>query len=141
MVDIANAFIGRAGKPTAEEVSAALGPSARVWQQLVEWLAEEQDVAIQEWKSISLKYGWSLRLKREKRTIVYLSPCRGCFLVSFVLGDKAIRAARHSNLPKSLVKAIDDAPRYAEGTGLRLPVNGTKDLPAIRKLVVAKLAN
>ncbi|MGZ4840094.1 MAG: DUF3788 domain-containing protein [Terriglobales bacterium] len=140
-VDIANAFIGRAEKPTAEEVSAALGPSTKVWQQLVKWLAEEQGVAVQEWKSISLKYGWSLRLKREKRTIIYLSPRSGCFLVSFVLGDKAIKAARHSNLPKSLVKAIDDAPRYTEGTGLRLPVKGTKDLSAIRKLVVAKLAN
>jgi len=38
-VDIQNAFIGQAKKPTPEEVSAALGPSAKIWQQLVDWLA------------------------------------------------------------------------------------------------------
>lgn len=140
-MDIPNAFIGKAEKPTVEEVSAALGSSAKTWEQLVDWLAEEQGVAVQEWKSVSLKYGWSLRLKLKKRTIVHLSPCNGCFRVILILGDKAMKAARQSNLPKSVAKVIADAPRYTEGTGVRLIVKGTKDLAAIRKLVVVKLAN
>jgi hypothetical protein len=140
-VNIPNAFIGKAEKPTVEEVSAALGSSAKTWKQLVDWLAEEQGVAVQEWKSVSLKYGWSLRLKLKKRTIVHLSPCNGCFRVVLILGDKAMKAARQSNLPKTVAKVIADAPRYTEGTGVRLIVKGTKDLAAIRKLVVVKLAN
>jgi hypothetical protein len=140
-VDIPNAFIGKAGKPTVEELSAALGSSAKTWKQLVDWLAEEQGVAVQEWKSFSLKYGWSLQLKRKKRTIVHLSPCNGCFRAALILGDRAVKAARQSNLPKSVAKAIEDAPRYPEGTGVRLIVKGTKDLAAIRQLVAVKLAN
>ena len=140
-MNIPNAFIGKAEKPTVEEVSAALGSSAKTWKQLVDWLAEEQGVAVQEWKSVSLKYGWSLRLKLKKRTIVHLSPCNGCFRVVLILGDKAMKAARQSNLPKTVAKVIADAPRYTEGTGVRLIVKGTKDLAAIRKLVVVKLAN
>ena len=140
-MDIPNAFIGKAEKPTAEEISATLGSSAKVWKQLVNWLAEEQGVAIQEWKSVSLKYGWSLRLKLKRRTIVHLSPCNGCFRVVFILGDKAMKAARQSDLPKNVVKALDDAPRYTEGTGVRLIVKATEDLVAIRKLAMVKLAN
>jgi hypothetical protein len=106
----------------------------------VDWLAE-QGVADQEWKSVSPKYGWSLRLKLKKRTIVYLGPCDGCFRVAFALGDKAMAAARQSDLSKSVLKILDEATRYAEGTGVRLMVKGTKDLAAVRKLALVKLAN
>jgi len=140
-VDIPNFFIGKTEEPTADEVSAALGSSATIWSQLVDWLAKEQGVAVQEWKSVSPKYGWSLRLKLKKRTIVHLSPCRGCFRVVFILGDRALQSARQSNLPKSVAKVVEDAPRYVEGTGVRLTVKGTKNLAAIRKLVLVKLAN
>ena len=61
--------------------------------------------------------------------------------MAFVLGDRAVQAARQGDLPKPVLKAIDEAPRYAEGTGARLIVKGAKDLPAIRKLALIKLAN
>ena len=108
---------------------------------MVDWLATEHNVAEQEWKSISLKYGWSLRLKLKKRTIVHLGPCQGCFRAVFILGDRAVEAARRSDLSKSVIKAISEATRYAEGTGIRLMVKGSKDLAPIRKLAIIKLAN
>src|ERR1039458_4791290 len=47
-VDIQNAFINKTLQPTAEEVSAALGATAGVWKQLVDWLAVEKGVADQD---------------------------------------------------------------------------------------------
>jgi hypothetical protein len=135
-----NAFIGKATLPTEHEVSAALGSTAEVWKQLVNWLAE-QGVADQEWKSSSPKYGWSLRMKLKKRTIVYLGPCNGCFRAAFVLGDRAVAAARKSDLSKTALKLLDEAPRYAEGTGVRLMVRASEDLADVRQLAIIKLAN
>ena len=140
-MDISNAFIGKASKPTTEEVSAALGASAKVWEQLLDELAQKHEVDVQEWKSFSPKYGWSLQLKRKKRTIVHLAPCKGCFRVAFILGDRAVKAARQGKFTKRVAKAIAAAPRYPEGTGVRLVVKSTKDLPAIFKLAEVKLAN
>jgi hypothetical protein len=140
-VDIPNAFIGRGEKPAPKEIAAALGSAAQAWEQLVSWLAEEHGVTGQEWKSISPKYGWSLRLKLKKRTIVHMSPCDGCFRVAFIVGDRAVKAAKESDLPKNVLKLIADAPRYAEGTGIRLLVRSERDLAPIRKLAVIKLAN
>ncbi len=138
-MDITNAYIGKKVQPTAEEISAALGPTAELWSQLIAWFAEKHGVGEQEWTSS--KNGWSLRLKLKKRNIVYLGPCPDCFRVSFVLGDRAVAAARQSGLPKSVLKLLDDAPRYAEGTGLRLIVKDAKDLALIQKFAVIKLAN
>jgi hypothetical protein len=135
-----NAFIGKTTLPTAEEVVAVLGPTAVVWKELIDWLSE-QGIANPEWNSYSPKAGWSLRLKVKKRNIVYLAPCKGCFRVMFIFGDKALTAARQSNLSKSTLKLLDEAPRYPEGTGLRLTVKSSKDLAAIRKLALIKLAN
>ena len=136
-----NAFIGKAAKPSADELDSALGPSAMVWDQLVDWLSEEHGVAIQEWKCYSAKFGWSLRLKLKKRTIVYLSPCEGCFRVLFILGDRAVEATKQIDLPADVSAAISQAPKYPEGTGIRLTVSRPSDLIAIRKLVAIKLAH
>jgi hypothetical protein len=87
------------------------------------------------------KYGWSLTLKVKKRTIVYLGPCMGCFRVAFALGDKAVAAVKHARLPKKILQALAEAPRYPEGTGLRLVVNKAADLEAIRMLAEIKLAH
>jgi len=140
-VESANAFIGKLTQPSAAEVAAALGASAEAWKQLVDWLENEQGVTGQEWKSSGPKYGWTLRVKLKKRTILYLGPCDGCFRVALVLGDRAVGAARESNLSKSLLKTLDEAPRYPEGTGIRLMVKGSKDLAPIRKLALIKLGH
>jgi hypothetical protein len=139
-METVNAFIGKTARPTDAEVAAALGVTAALWKQLVDWMAE-QGAGESEWNSSGAKYGWALRLKVKKRNIVYLGPCDGCFRVSFILGDKAMAAARKSDLAKSTLKVLDDAPRYAEGTGVRLMVKAAKDLAAIKKLALIKMAN
>jgi hypothetical protein len=138
-MDIPNAFLGKATQPTNDEVATALGPSAPVWGELLDWLAKEKGVSDHDWKSSSPKYGWTLRVQLKKRNILYLSPCPGCFRVSLVLGDRAMAAARQTKLPKSIRQALDDAPHYAEGTGVRLIVRESKDLAAIRALATIKL--
>lgn len=136
-----NAFINQTEKPTDDELSAALGPTRALWDQLLAELEGELDVAIQEWNSYSPKAGWSLRLKREKRTILYLSPCRGSFRAAFALGDKAVEAARRSKLPKRALRIIDEAKRYPEGTGVRIDVKRPPDIALVKKLAVLKLEN
>jgi hypothetical protein len=132
-----NAFIGRTLPPTDDELSTELGAARVLWDELITELA----LPIQEWNSYSPKAGWSLKLKLKKRTILYLAPCHGSFRVAFVLGAKAVEAARQSKLPKAVLKIIDEAPRYPEGTGVRLEIAARKDLAAVKKLAAVKLAN
>jgi hypothetical protein len=136
-----NAFIGKSKKPTDEELLLALGPSKKLWDQLVSELADELEANTLEWSSYSAKAGWSLRIKHKQRTIVWLAPCSGCFRVAFVLGDKAMKAARQSHLPDQTQKILDEAPHYPEGTGVRLIVKAARDLAPIRELAAVKLKN
>ena len=136
-----NAFINKPAAPTETDLDAALGPAKAAWDQFLADLAREFDVNVHEWKCHSPKWGWSLRVKRKARTIVWLSPSEGCFLVMFILGDRAVKAARQSKLPARIVAALDAAPKYPEGTGIRLPVKSARAVGALMKLAAIKLAN
>jgi hypothetical protein len=136
-----NAFVGKLQQPTDEELTAELGAARAAWDQLTSELAAEQDVTTQEWHSYSPKAGWAYRLKRAKRTIVYLSPSKGSFIVTFILGGKAIAAARESKLPKRIADCIDAGVKYPEGTGVRIAVKNARDIPAIKRLAALKIAN
>lgn len=135
-----NAFIGKPKPPTAAELTAALGPAKPIWDELIADL-QQAGVADREWNTYSLKAGWSLRLKRKGRNIVYLAPCQGCFRAALILGDKAVQAARGSKLPLRTAKILDAAPRYPEGTGVRLEIKKPKDIEMVKQLAAIKLAH
>jgi hypothetical protein len=136
-----NAFIGQNKPPTTESLAAVLGPAQPAWDQLLVELAERWATQDQEWHSYSPKAGWALRLKRKQRTIVWLSPAQGCFVVLFILGDKAMQAARASKLSQRVRRVLEQAPKYPEGTGVRLTIKTPRDLAPIRTLAEIKSAH
>ncbi len=136
-----NAFIGKAEQPTQKDLALALGSAKATWDQLLMDLAKEYGADVQEWKCYSRKLGWSLRVKRQARTIVWFGPSEGAFTVAFILGEKAVRAAQESGLPPSIIQMINEAKKYVEGRGIRLVPKTSKDLDTIRKLAAIKLAN
>jgi hypothetical protein len=137
-----NAFIGKAAAPTDKELATALGKNAKtLWDKLVREIGDEAGANVREWNSYSPKHGWSLRLKRAKRNIVYLIPFSGAFQVAFIFGEKAMQAARDEKLPARLVKIMEAAPKYVEGTGVRLDVERAEDVEIIKKLAMIKVKN
>ena len=137
----ANAFINQPQQPTEAELIAALGPAKGVWDQLLSDLASEHGVKGYEWKCHSPKWGWSLRVKRKERTVVWLSPSEGRFTVLFILGDQAMQAARQTRFSQRVLKAMNDAQKWPEGTGIRLAVKSSRDIGALKKLAAIKIAN
>ena len=140
-VDIPNAFVGRTEKPSLKELAGALGPALPVWNEIIARIGTELSVKDQEWNSYSPKYGWLLKLKLKKRNILYLGPCNQRVRVSLILGDRAMKAARECKLPAKVVKALDEAPHYPEGTGVVLMPKNSADITSVLKLAAVKLAN
>jgi len=136
-----NAFIGMAAAPSAGELGAALGAALPVWEKTLAMLSETFGLTEQEWHSYSAKSGWSLRVRKAKRNILYMSPCRDCFRVAFVLGPKAVSTARAGKAPARVLKLIDAGEQYPEGLGIRWEVNSARDVPAIEALTAIKLAH
>lgn len=136
-----NAFAGFKKHPTEKSLAEALGETYRLWQRLVADLMSELNLDNAEWHTSSIKHGWAFRLQLKERNIVYLSPFDGYFVVTFVLGDRAVAAAKKIELPETILEIIRDARRYAEGTAVRIEVRETEDLAAVKTLARIKLEN
>jgi hypothetical protein len=136
-----SAFADKSKPPQERDLEAVLGRTYASWSKLRSAAESLFGPVTYEWGFATKSTGWGLRLKREKRIIFYMIPCTGCFLAAFVLGEKAVRSARESGLPPSVLDAIDAAPRYAEGRGIRFEIRTAQDVRNMEKLVSVKLAN
>ena len=136
-----SAFDDKSKKPATGDLKETLGRTHVHWDNLTAHIAAEFAPCDMTWNFAGAKWGWSLRLKQKKRTVLYMTPCRKHFLVGFALGGKAVRAAHEGGLPASVLKTIDEAPKYAEGRGVRLEIRNKKDLEAVKELAAIKMAN
>ena len=136
-----SAFDDKQRPPGDDELRAVLGTSAARWDAVLDDLRDRYPPAEERWGFSGAKWGWGLRVGSKKRAILYLTPQEGYFYVGFALGEKAVQDAFDSRLPKRIAAAIEDAPRYAEGRGVRLEVRRDSDLGWLRKLAAAKMAH
>jgi hypothetical protein len=136
-----NALCGWEAPPSEKELTGVLGPCRSLWDELLVQLADDLKLTSREWGTSSPKLGWSLRIKRGDRIIVYLAPVAGSFRASFALGDKAVQTALASKLPLAVKQSIRNAKKYAEGTAVRIDVSGADDLAIVGTLAEAKLRN
>ena len=128
----------KARQPTDDQLRAVLGRAYRPWTRLLGLISDRIVPATQVWK---FGTGWSLRVLHKDRVIVYLLPQHDQFLVSFALGEKAVAAARAARLSAAVLELIDEAPRYAEGRGVRIPVRGDRHLTTLARLAQIKHEN
>jgi hypothetical protein len=135
-----SAFADKARPPQPGELEGVLGGAAGAWRRLVAHVSDRHPPVEGQWSFSSARNGWSLRLRRKDRVILYLIPQEGAFLVGVVLGERAAEAAHECGLPAAVVALVDAAPRYAEGRGIRFAVTGQEGCVAAEALVALKMA-
>lgn len=136
-----SAFVDPSHQPEPAELRKVLGARAALWKRLVAAVEERFAPITPEWTFSGAKYGWSLRLVRKKRVVLYLTPQDGGALVGIVLGGKAVEAVRRAGPPRAVLELVDAAPQYAEGRGVRLSIETAEDVDAVLTLAAAKMAN
>lgn len=135
-----SAFDDKTQPPREDDLREVLGKAYTAWQALRDELTSRFELT-PEWGFTSKSTGWGLRLKREARAILYMTPGRGFFRASTALGEKAVRAAHELPLPAHLLEIIDAAPKYAEGRGVRIEVRSKGDVKPLVALAEIKLAH
>ena len=136
-----SAFEDKSVKPSKRSLKTTLGRTSAHWDDLIAHISSEYPPLDETWNFAGAAWGWSLRLKQKKRTVLYMTPCRGHFIVGFALGEKVVKAARSSGLPKSVLSVIAEAKKYAEGRAVRLEIRTKKDLESVKRLAAIKMAN
>ena len=136
-----SAFSEKMHAPTRDDLRSVLGAALDPWNTLLALVSERISPLTEVWGFTSASTGWGLRVHHKERVILYMTPQKSQFLVSFVLGEKAVAAARVVRLSASVRKAIEDAPRYAERRGVRIAVQSSRQLSSLATLAQIKLQN
>lgn len=133
-----SAFRDEVCSPTGDAVQCVLGNAHPTWAQLLALVAERIGPVSEVWKYTSANTGWGLRVVRNDRVILYLTPQQDQFIVSLALGERAVAAARTARLSARVLEAIEEAPRYAEGRGVRILVRDGRYIRTLTRLAQIK---
>ena len=125
-----SAFADKSTPPTDAALTATLAKSAPLWRELLTHFADLDPL----WNFSGKSTGWGLRLKSGDRIIVYMTPCNGHFLTSFVLGEKAMQEARKLDREE-----LTNARKYAEGYGVRFAIRTREDVSTVIAVAALKL--
>ena len=136
-----SAFDDKSKQPRSSDLRKTLSRTSAHWYNLISYIAAEYPPLDETWSFSGANWGWSLRLKQKKRTVLYMTPCKGYFLVGFALGEKAVEAAHGSALSHSILAVIDGAKKYAEGRAVRIEIRNKQDLENVKELSLIKMAN
>lgn len=133
-------FDDKSNPPDDKTLETTLGRSFNLWTRLLESLEEDFKPFKATWQFSGSKWGWNLKTQQKKRAIVYLTPLAKHFVAGFALGEKAVAAALEAGLSKETEKLLDEAPRYAEGRGVRMIVRNKQQLAAVMTIAQAKMS-
>ena len=133
-------FTDKSSPPTEDDLAEVLGECKFLWEELYAASDQKFGPLKREWKFYGKNSGWTMLLKTNKRTILYLYPQQGAFIVLFVFGEKAVEAARQAMLPTGIMTLIDDAKPYMEGRSFQVKVGQSADLEVIHQLAAIKMA-
>ena len=131
---------GKPAPPTADELSALLGPAGAFWVELRAAVDASCGPLTERWVYGGRKYGWSCRLERGKKGL-YMTPDAGHFRVGVALSDAARETALAADLPAGIREDIAGAAKAMEGWPVRLPVRTAGDLAVVLKLAEIKFSN
>lgn len=132
-------FLDEKHRPSAEEISAALGTKARHWQELARHMSEAHGVK-GELEFGGAKYGWALEFRKGARPLASLFPGKDSLIILVVLGKDAVVLADRLDLGRNVRRVFEDARQLRDGRWLWIPVNSTRDSADVLKLVAAKVA-
>ena len=136
-----SAFGDKTTAPTDADLRIVLGRAYPSWDKLLAAIRKHISPIAEVWAYTSTSNGWGLRLRHRDRVILYMTPQQTQFLVSFVLGEKAVAAVQASRLPAAIQDAVAAAPRYAEGRGVRFIVTSVRQIPGLVGLAQIKWHN
>lgn len=132
-------FTEKNSQPDDHQLKSQLGTTYSLWKSLVEYSFDKYPKAMAEWNFPGEKYGWSFRVKDQKRAIIYLLPRERYFKVAFVFGQKATDAVLQSNVSPLIKSELKVAKVYAEGRGIRVEIRDEAAIKDVKELIDIKL--
>jgi hypothetical protein len=85
-------FVDKVHQPSAEQISAAIGASHSLWENLMRYV-EENYCAKTDFAFYGKNYAWALRYRKAGKSLISMYPGEGEFIVQVVVGKEQAKEA------------------------------------------------
>jgi hypothetical protein len=131
----------RSRNPSDADIISFIADSkaVRAWKQMLEYLDTAYDLS-REILYYGDKYGWLVRYRRSKRTIISLFPETNSFSFLMVFGKNEIDkfVDQKSEFLPSIVEVFDNTEKLHDGKWLWIRVTDSSMLEDLKKLISIK---
>ncbi|WP_317897692.1 DUF3788 family protein [Aurantibacillus circumpalustris] len=134
-------FADKNTEPTIQDLKKALGKTFLIWKNVEDFLLKAKPDATAVWHFSSTKYGWSYRIKDNKRVLLYLLPRDNFFKAAFVFSQKATEQILLSEISEDIKTDLRNAKAYTEGRGIRIEIKDASKSRDIKELIKIKIAH
>ena len=130
-------FLDKERQPSPDEMSAAMGPAAPLWERLVRFIADTYQMP-GELSYGGKKYGWNLWYRKGGKSLTSLYPQQGYLVAQVVLGREEGERALALPLGDHVGGMLRDAPLLHDGRWLFIPVTTETDAADVEQLLLVK---
>ncbi|MFX1577034.1 MAG: DUF3788 domain-containing protein [Promethearchaeota archaeon] len=134
-------MFNRTQKPTESDITSFIADSEAIkaWNQLVEYLDTNYELK-KEILYYGDKYGWLVRYRKSKRTIVSLFPEKQSFSFLIVYGKKEIDKflTSQSEFQPSILKVFKNTEKLHDGKWLWIRVSDSSLFEDLKQLLAIK---
>ncbi|MBN1135172.1 MAG: DUF3788 domain-containing protein [Anaerolineae bacterium] len=130
-------FLDKDQQPSLDELLAAMGSAAPLWDRLVQFIADTYQMP-GEWSFGGKKYGWNLWYRKSGKSLTSLYPQQGHLVAQVVLGREEGERALALSLGDHVGGMLRGTPLLHDGRWLFIPVTTETDAADVEQLLLVK---
>jgi len=130
-------FDDKEHQPTLQEINDALGSCQPLWQQLLQFIADNYQLS-EDLSFGGKKYGWNIWYRKSGKTLVSLYPQKAYFVAQIVLGNDQVEKAYQLKLGRTVRTVLEETPQLHDGRWLFIKVRTKKDVNDVQALLQIK---
>jgi len=132
-------MINKSCIPTNQNILSTLGDKSDLWLKMHEFIANNYDFN-KELVFFSKNYGWTVRYRKNKKTLVSCFPENGAFSALLVLGKKEVEKINQirEELNENFLSIFDTTDQLHDGRWLWIRIKSEEDLESLIKVILIK---
>ncbi len=125
--------------PTTKDIIESIGVKYPLWSELHTFITDNYNFD-QELAFFSKNYGWTVRYRKNKKTLVSCFPENGAFSVLLVLGQKEADRVNQirKELNKNFLSVFDKTEQLRDGRWMWIRIHHREDLESLKKVIQIK---
>lgn len=125
--------------PTDKVIFDTIGSTSDLWVTLHEFISKNYDFS-KELAFYSKNYGWTVRYRKNKKTLISCFPENGAFSALLVLGKKESEKVDQirNELTNNILTIFDTTEQLHDGRWLWIRITNKNDLDSLVKLIGIK---